>query len=190
MHIETISPDQLDRYASIPIAFEVTSIYQVEPIAAGLGGLQLTEVPVHKHYIKDYDALESPFKWKEQFDLSQWGLFIGCDDETPVAGAAVALNAADVNLLEGRKDLAVLWDIRVHPDWRGKGLGRIILRHAADWASRHGCLSMKIETQNVNVPACKFYQAMGCDLGMIHRQGYVAVPAVAHEVMLCWYLKL
>jgi streptothricin acetyltransferase len=49
---------------------------------------------------------------------------------------------------------------------------------------------MKIETQNVNVPACRFYQRMGAYLGEIHRHGYAAIPAVAHEVMLNWYLDL
>lgn len=49
---------------------------------------------------------------------------------------------------------------------------------------------MKVETQNVNVPACRFYQRMGCRLGEIRQYGYAAVPAVADEVMLNWYLEL
>ncbi|MBI3739988.1 MAG: hypothetical protein HY258_13155 [Chloroflexi bacterium] len=49
---------------------------------------------------------------------------------------------------------------------------------------------MKIETQNVNVPACRFYRAMECELGNIHRFGYAAIPAVAGEVMLNWYFNL
>jgi hypothetical protein len=49
---------------------------------------------------------------------------------------------------------------------------------------------MKIETQNINVPACRFYQRMGAQLGEIHRFGYAEVPSVAHEVMLNWYLEL
>jgi hypothetical protein len=49
---------------------------------------------------------------------------------------------------------------------------------------------MKIETQNVNVAACRFYASMGCELGAINRYGYAGVPAVAHEAMLLWYYKL
>ena len=49
---------------------------------------------------------------------------------------------------------------------------------------------MKVETQNVNVPACRFYQRMGCRLDEIRRFGYAGVPAVAEEVMLNWYLDL
>jgi streptothricin acetyltransferase len=49
---------------------------------------------------------------------------------------------------------------------------------------------IKVETQNVNVPACRFYQRMDCQWGEIRRFGYAAVPAVAQEVMLNWYLDL
>jgi hypothetical protein len=31
---------------------------------------------------------------------------------------------------------------------------------------------------------------MGAQLGEIRRFGYAAVPVVAHEIMLCWYLDL
>ena len=49
---------------------------------------------------------------------------------------------------------------------------------------------LKAETQNVNVAACRFYAAMGCRLGAIHRFAYAGQPHVAGEVMLLWYLDL
>ena len=90
--------------------------------------------------------------------------------------------------LKTGEDLSVLWDIRVDPAYRGVGIP--LFRHAADWSRKHGCRQMKVETQNVNVPACRFYQRMGCQLGEIRLYGYAAVPAVADEVMLNWYLDL
>jgi hypothetical protein len=43
---------------------------------------------------------------------------------------------------------------------------------------------LKIEPQNVNVQACRFYQNMGCTLGAIDRFAY---PGQAGEVqLLCW----
>jgi GNAT superfamily N-acetyltransferase len=67
----------------------------------------------------------------------------------------VAFNSADVTMLEGRRDLAVLWDIRVSPDFRGQGLGSGLLRAAEAWAISKGCLELKVETQNTNVRACR-----------------------------------
>jgi GNAT superfamily N-acetyltransferase len=93
-------------------------------------------------------------------------------------------------MLEGRGDLAVLWDIRVRPERRGQGIGPALLRGAADWARQRGCTQLKIETQNVNAPACRFYASQGCELGVIHRHAYAGQPHVAHETMLIWCLRL
>ena len=46
---------------------------------------------------------------------------------------------------------------------------------------------LKIETQNVNVPACRFYQKMGCTLGAIDRFAYPSQPA---EARLLWWKAL
>ena len=190
MEISQIFADQLDLYASIPMKYCVASVLKIEPLHEGLGGLSMTEERLGTPYLKDYDASETPLRWSKQFDISQWGIFLLQKDNLPVAGAAVARNTPLVNMLENRKDLAVLWDIRVHPDWQRKGLGTRIFRHAASWAKQLGCTQMKIETQNVNVPACRFYARQGCILGGINRFGYAGCPSVAHEAMLLWYLYL
>lgn len=190
MLIQNLSLDQLEIYSAIPISFMVNSILSVAPIDDGLGGIRLTEQPVSQPWVKNYDAEETPLDWEKQFDLANWGIFIAYEESQPVGGAAVALNTPKVNMLEDRKDLAVLWDIRVLPDRRGMGIGKALFLHSADWARRQGCSQLKIETQNINVPACKFYCSMGCELGMIHRYGYAAIPAVADEAMLFWYYKL
>ena len=49
---------------------------------------------------------------------------------------------------------------------------------------------MKIETQNVNVGACRFYERMGCVLERVDRLAYSGCPEVAGEVMLVWHLGL
>ena len=190
IEIQKIPASRLGEYAAIPIRFQVRSKYQVEQFMEGVGGLLMREVKVVPPYAKDYDAGETPRDWPEKFDVANWGIFLANEDGRNVGAAAVALNTPEVNLLEGRQDLAVLWDIRVRPDVRGTGIGTALFRHAAAWARSQGCRQMKIETQNVNVPACRFYIRMGCELGMVHRFGYAAIPAVGEEAMLFWYLKL
>jgi GNAT superfamily N-acetyltransferase len=196
MHIEThpFDLDLLAAYATIPIAFEVRSVLRVEAMDHGLGGLRLVEEPVTPSYIKDYDACQDgpPTAWPRQFDLRNWGFMLARDGESarPIGGAAVAWNTDGVNLLEGQSDLAVLWDFRVRPEDRGRGIGAALLRQAAEWARQRGCTRLKIETQNVNAPACRFYARQGCELGVIHRYAYAGQPHVAHETMLIWYLRL
>ena len=85
---------------------------------------------------------------------------------------------------------AMVTDLFVHPDARGRGIGAQLFRHAADWARGQGYGPLGLETQSVNVAACRFYARQGCILGAIHRYGYAGVPNVAHEVMLLWYFDL
>jgi GNAT superfamily N-acetyltransferase len=186
--IAEISPERLGEYGKVPSAFEVKTILEVELVEDGLGGMILHAVPV-KPYIKDYDAGdELPTDWPRRYDVTKWGFFLAEMDGEPVGAAAVAVDTTGVFMLEARRDLSVLWEIRVRPQARGAGI--LLFRHAAGWSKARGCSQMKIETQNINVPACRFYQRMGARLGGIHRHGYAAIPAVAHEVMLNWYLDL
>jgi GNAT superfamily N-acetyltransferase len=192
MEIHEIDVSQLPIYAAISIAFEVRSILRVEQLEGSLNGLRLVEEPVTKPYIKEYDypGEDGPLTWGGQFDLKNWGFLLAEEAGEPVGGAAVAYATPEVYLLERRQDLAVLWDIRVQPLARRQGVGRQLFKAAAAWAERRGCRQMKIETQNVNVPACRFYAAQGCELGAIHRYAYTGHPRVGHEAMLLWYLDL
>jgi GNAT superfamily N-acetyltransferase len=185
-----ISPADLARYAAIPMTVAVDTVFDLRLAQGGLGGIELVETAV-RPYVKDYDEFGGPLSWPEEFDVSRWGFFLAVDNDGQALGAAaVAWNTNGVNMLEGRRDLSLLWDIRIHPDWRKRGLGRELFRHAAGWSRERGCVRMKIETQNVNVAACRFYAAQGCSLGDIRRFAYLDEPAVAHEVQLNWYFDL
>ena len=192
MDIIQVGPDELERYGRIPIAFRVESVLRVVPVDGGLGGLRLVEEAVDEPYTKDYDAFEeeSVELWPSRFDVSNWAFFMALDGDRPVGGAAVAFRSPGLNMLEGRTDMAVLWDIRVHPERRCEGIGTALFRHVADWARDRGCRQLKIETQNINVRACRFYAAMGCTLASIDRHAYAAHPDIGHESCLLWHLSL
>jgi len=191
IEIREVGPDRLAEYARIPIAFEVLTIYQVESLDLGF---RLVEEPVAGPYVKDYDAVDDAdgrvLSWPKHFDVSKWGFFIAREGGGDVGAATVAVQTPAVYMLEGRTDLAVLWDIRVRPDRRRHGVGTALFRYAAEWSLKRGCRQLKVETQNTNVPACSCYARRGCVLGGINRFGYAACPAVAHETMLLWYLDL
>jgi GNAT superfamily N-acetyltransferase len=183
------SAGSLAEYARIPIAFEVRRILDVTAPANELGGLLLTERSIETPYLKNYDAVEggAPTHWGERFDLSHWGLFVARADGQRVGGAAVAFDSPDVTMLNGRVDVALLWDIRVAPEMRGRGVGAALLRAAEAWAVARGCVRLDVETQNINAPACQFYARNGMRLGTIRKHAYAGLP---HEVQLIWYKEL
>jgi GNAT superfamily N-acetyltransferase len=139
--------------------------------------------------MKDYDAVEeeSPAHWPDRFDMSNWGLFAAWADGRRIGGATVAFNTPDVDMLEGRKDLAVLWDIRVSPEVQGQGIGSALFKAVEAWAIARGCRQLKVETQNINVRACIFYERHGCELAAVNRLAY---PEFPNEVQLFWYKNL
>ena len=173
-------------YQNLSIAFEVTSVYALEP-AQDLGFV-FQERPVKKPYTKEYDEPgNQPIDWPQSWDLSNWG-FLGAYEEQSLLGvAAIAWNTPGVHMLEGRTDLAVLWDIRVHSSQRGKGVGSVLFHAAIAWAKERDIQMLKIETQNINVQACRFYQKMGCKLAAVNTRAYSDLP---EEIQLIWLLEL
>ena len=188
--ILSITPNELSEYAKIPIAFDVRSKFEVQSVDNSLGSAQLREVEVEP-YIKDYDALgnNKPTDWPKRFNVATWGLFLVRRSGIPVGGAAIALNTPEISSKQ-KSGSAVLWDLRVHPDYRGSGLGKELFQKAVAWAKSKGCTQLRVETQNTNVGACKFYAQQGCKLGEIDRFKYSDDPDVKDEVMLVWYLDL
>jgi GNAT superfamily N-acetyltransferase len=178
---------RLDAHGEIPIRFEVRSVFEVhgdDPETA-----VLVEQRVERPWVKDYDAIRgaAPIHWATRWDVSNWGLLAAHVDGRRVAGCVLAYKTEGVHKLEGRDDLVELWDLRVHPDFRGKGIGHALFHAAAAWARSRQCTELKIETQNINVPACRFYKRQGCRLSAIKRFAYEAFP---EEIELNWSLFL
>jgi GNAT superfamily N-acetyltransferase len=190
--IQQIGPDRLADYASVSIAYEAVSRMVPEEEAGPDGSLVLRAEPLAAPYWKDYDAYPDggPTAWPERFDTANWGFFLALEGERAVGAAAVALRSPGLHMLEGRSDLSVLWDLRVAPDRRRGGIGTALFEQARDWSRRQGCTTFKIETQDVNVAACRFYTARGCRLRRAIPKAYAGSPEIARETMLLWYLHL
>src|SRR5262245_41146826 len=179
----------LPEYACVPAVFTVDRVLDVTNRDDGSGGFDVSERRLDAPYRKDYDAIadEGPLQWGRRYDLSNWGLFTARLANRIVGGAAVAFDTPGLTMLDGRRDLAVLWDIRVSPDARCQGVGSALFQRVEAWAQLHDCRQLMIETQNTNVRACRFYERQGCQLRAIHRAAY---PELPEEIQLLWYKDL
>jgi ribosomal protein S18 acetylase RimI-like enzyme len=183
--VETL--ETLPTYGDVSIAFVVDRIFEITILDPTV--FALSECTLEHPYPKDYDAIpgNGPSNWNGCFDLSNWGFIVARENGARVGGAAIAYKTEVVNLLEGRNDLALLWDLRVSPTHRGHGLGLEIFREVEKWSSARNCTELKVETQNTNVAACKFYQRQGCELRAIDRFAY---PDLPNEIQMLWYKAL
>lgn len=181
----------LKQYDSLPMRINVTSYYMVKKLNRGLGGFMIVETPVEP-YVKDFCICEdeSVTRWDKQFDISNWAFFMAFDGECPIGAATVASRTEEIKMLAGRNDLAVLWDIRVDGDYKEQGVGQILFDMATKWSREHSLVQMKIECQNNNVPAVKFYHKQGAILSMVDEYAYYNEPEFRHETQFIWYLDL
>jgi len=178
--IKVLTPADLANYAKVPIRFSASSRLCVDSLLSD--GTPFVEVPAEP-FEKDYDALEHPTQWASRFDMSKWLIVRAAFGDSAAGGCIVAWNTPGVDMLEGRLDLAVIWDIRVDPAWRGKGIGRLLFDFASSWAILRGCTELKIETQDINVGACRFYRAMGCSVSEVFPDAYDDCPG---EAQIIW----
>lgn len=189
VEIVTESPASLADYGRIPTAFAVNHIADVEPDRGAAGDFVLRERELPIPTVKDYDADvgNKPVDWPDCFDVSNWGFLSARVNGKRVGGAAVAFRSPGLDMLEGRDDLAVLWDIRVAPGARGKGIGSALMAATEAWARERGARLLKVETQNINVPACNFYAGHGFRLDSVDPSAYANYP---DEIQLLWVKSL
>lgn len=171
-------------YAEVPIGFEAEHRLDLNALRES-GGRRLIEVQTGR-FRKDYDALEGPVSWSSRFDVSNWGVLAAFVADRRIGGAVIAFDTPGLEMLEGRRDLAVVWDLRVAPEARGRGIGRALWLAAVEWARVRGCTELRVETQDVNVAACRFYAAQGCELVSVDEAAY---PGLA-EAQILWSLRI
>jgi GNAT superfamily N-acetyltransferase len=184
--ISELPSSQLAAYAAVPIALRVTSRLVRDPASPTADAL--VEVPVARPFDKDYDAAPglTPLRWRERFALEQWGLFVAEVDGRVVGGAAVAPAPEVMPELDLSASTGVLWDLRVAPAWQGRGVGSALFRAGQRWAGANGYRTLVVETQDINVAACRFYARMGCRLLSFHEQAYDTMPG---EARLVWGVR-
>src|SRR5688500_2545743 len=155
--------DLATTYADVPIAYDGRAVLDVVPVGRGLGGLRLVERALDVPWVKDYDAEPGnhPSAWPRRFDVRGWRVLGAWRGGERVGGAIVVHDEPALDVLGGRRDTAALWDLRVAPSARGAGVGSALLDAALAWARGRAAARLVVETQNVNVPACRFYARCG-----------------------------
>jgi streptothricin acetyltransferase len=80
-------------------------------------------------------------------------------------------------------------DLAVDTCFRRRGIGQSLLQQAIRWARDRHLPGVMLETQNINVAACRLYERCGFRLGGFDRCLYQGMDTGTEEVALFWYLR-
>ena len=176
-------------YDQVSMNVEVYSEYKLKRIDSGLGGFLFEEVPVEK-CIKDLSEYELAKEYEKTFDISTWKFYMAFAENKPIGAVTVAGPTENLNMLSGRTDACVLWDIRVQDGYKHQGIGQKLFDMCREGAVKVGYKQMIIECQNNNVTACNFYKKQGALLSKVDMYAYYSEPELRDEIQLIWYLDL
>lgn len=96
--------------------------------------------------------------------------------------------AGEIRLRKYWNDYAYIDNIAVDPKFRRQGTGGALIEQAIEWAKEKGFPGIMLETQNINVAACKFYESCGFELRGFDTHLYKGLDPATDEVALYWYL--
>ena len=175
-------------YDTIPMYVDVRTEYQMKRIDNRLG-LIFDEVQVAP-YRKDLSVYERAVEYEEKFDIANWYFYMAFDEDKPIGAMTIAGRTPDLNMLSGRDDACVLWDIRVADNYKHQGIGQRLMDIGIEDARTAGYRQMIIECQNNNVPACHFYRKQGALLSKVDLYAYDSEDDCKNEIQFVWTLNL
>ena len=79
------------------------------------------------------------------------------------------------NLTRGGRPYGLIENVVTHPDYRRRGLGTAVLKHALQIAWEHGCYKVMLLTGSKNEATLRFYEKAGFERGV--KTGFVARPS-------------
>ena len=95
--------------------------------------------------------------------------------------------AGQIKLVPWWNKFAYVEELTVDPEFRGKGVGSALMTRAIEWAKEQNFPGLTLETQDNNVPACKFYEKCGFVLSGFDLYAYKYLDNPS-EIALYWYL--
>jgi GNAT superfamily N-acetyltransferase len=79
------------------------------------------------------------------------------------------------NLTRGCRPFGIVENVVTHADFRKKGFGRVILRHALNEAWQENCYKVMLQTGRKDDATLRFYEGLGFDRH--GKQAFIARPA-------------
>lgn len=129
-----------------------------------------------------------PYEKRYGSETNDYTAYLGQPDHAAWLAYVDGQLAGQILAHENWNRFAIIWDIAVEPSFRRQGVGRRLIEHALRWARGRGLPGVMLETQNINVAACRLYARCGFVLGGFDAYLYRGVAPGTREIALFWYL--
>lgn len=123
---------------------------------------------------------DEAFDPKDFIDSEQQAMFLAVCDNLCVGHITVGTGWLGKGYIE---------DLSVDSKYRHSGIGKKLMDSAVAWCKEHRLSGITLETQDVNLQACRFYIKYGYELSGINTKKY-ALSNYENEIALYFYLKL
>lgn len=131
---------------------------------------QLFDHPIHKDFPEDEDCRDE---------------YYHCPDKTAFLAYVDGAFAGDIRLKCDWNLYAFIDNIGIVPEFRGMGIGTMLMEAAAKWAKAMDMKGLALEMQDTNLMAARFYRKNGFEIGGINTRFYTNFHN--DEIAVFWY---
>ena len=122
------------------------------------------------------------------FEEKDYRSYISNPDKTVYFAYVDGQLAGQIGVIKHWNAYAWIDDFAVDVRFRRRRIGRAMMQRVADWAKARHLPGIMLETQDVNVPACRFYENFGFRLYGFDTYLYKGLNPTTDEIALYWYL--
>ena len=118
-------------------------------------------------------------------DKLDWGQYINREDKALFLAYMNNTCIGQIRIMKDSNRFCYIENIATKKDYRGSGVGKLLLNKAEDWAKQRELIGMSLEAQDDNLAACRFYVKQGFILGGVDTLKQSYNPNI--ETTLYWY---
>lgn len=126
--------------------------------------------------VKDIRFPDDQLDWIEYIDSEDKALFLAYKNNDCIG---------QIRIVQDWNRFCYIENIATKEDFRGQGIGSLLLTKAEDWAKERNLLGISLEAQDDNLGACRFYVKQGFVLGGVDTLKQSSNPQI--DATLYWY---
>ncbi|PAF31015.1 GNAT family N-acetyltransferase [Paenibacillus sp. 7516] len=118
-------------------------------------------------------------------DQLDWSHYINREDQALFLAYMNNTCIGQIRIIKDWNRFCYIENIATKKDYRGSGVGKLLLHKAEEWAKQRKLIGMSLEAQDDNLGACRFYVKQGFILGGADTLKQSYNPNI--ETTLYWY---